>query len=37
MHAKCGDDCIAGFDARNVFVENCLLSTPRATHFAWVP
>lgn len=24
---KCGDDCIAGFDARNVLVEKCLLNT----------
>lgn len=24
---KCGDDCVAGFDARNVVVEDCLLNT----------
>lgn len=24
---KCGDDCIAGFDARNVLVDSCLLNT----------
>ncbi|AEB07770.1 hypothetical protein Corgl_1672 [Coriobacterium glomerans PW2] len=24
---RCGDDCVAGFDARNVLIEDCLLNT----------